>query len=46
MQKADDSARYLQQKTGIPASVITDLEKLEYVLQDGKNWFVGLIDWN
>ncbi|KHT64357.1 ATPase [Photobacterium gaetbulicola] len=45
MQKADDSARYLQQKTGIPASVIIDLEKLEYVLQDGKEWKSGIIKW-
>ncbi|GAL02932.1 hypothetical protein JCM19237_5825 [Photobacterium aphoticum] len=36
MQKADDSAHYLQRKTGIPASEIIPLKKLEYILQDGK----------
>ncbi|MGF1723620.1 ATP-binding protein [Photobacterium nomapromontoriensis] len=45
MQKADDSARYLQQKTGIPASEIIPLQKLEYILQDGKVWEKGMIRW-
>ncbi|MGR5064682.1 ATP-binding protein [Photobacterium sp. DNB22_13_2] len=45
MQKADDSARYLQQKTGIPASEIAQLNKLEYVLQNGKKWNTGNISW-
>lgn len=45
MQKADDSARYLQQKTGIPAVEIMPLKKLEYILQDGKEWKKGIIRW-
>jgi len=45
MQKADDSARYLQQKTGIPAVEIMPLMKLEYILQDGKTWKKGVIRW-
>ncbi|UXI02755.1 ATP-binding protein [Photobacterium sp. TY1-4] len=45
MQKADDSARYLQQKTGIPATEIVKLKKLEYILQDGKEWVKGVILW-
>ncbi|KLV00282.1 ATPase [Photobacterium aquae] len=45
MQKADDSARYLQKKTGISAEAITKLKKLEYILQDGKEWSEGIIRW-
>ncbi|MGF1794190.1 ATP-binding protein [Photobacterium profundum] len=45
MQKTDDSAMYLQRKTGIPASEIVQLEKLEYILQDGKEWEKSVIRW-
>ncbi|MGF1689503.1 hypothetical protein L4C36_23050 [Photobacterium japonica] len=44
-QKADDSAHYLQRKTGIPASEIIPLQKLEYILQDGKAYKKGVIRW-
>jgi len=45
MQKADDSAHYIQRKTGIPASEVIPLAKLEYILQDGKQWKKGVIHW-
>ncbi|OOF11765.1 ATPase [Salinivibrio sp. PR919] len=43
MQKTEDSARYIQQKTGIPAEEIATLAQLEYIEQDGKDWTRGKI---
>ncbi|MGF1687894.1 hypothetical protein L4C36_14575 [Photobacterium japonica] len=45
MKHADDSSHYLQRKTGIPASEIIPLQKLEYILQDGKAYKKGVIRW-
>ncbi|OOF25728.1 ATP-binding protein [Salinivibrio sp. IB872] len=43
MQKTEDSAKYIQQKTGIPAEQIATLAQLEYIEQDGKAWKRGKI---
>lgn len=40
-----DSAHYIQRKTGIPASEVIPLVKLEYILQNGKEWNKNKISW-
>ena len=45
MQKTTASARYLQDKTGMDAGEIAELKKLEYLLQDGKEYKKGVIRW-
>lgn len=45
MQKTRASAVYLEKMTGIPANDIEQLEPLEYLLQDGKQFKKGIIKW-
>lgn len=45
MQKTDKSALYLERMTGILARDIVKLEKLEYLLQNGKPYRKGVIRW-
>jgi DNA helicase HerA-like ATPase len=45
MQKSDKSATYLESMTGIKAADIEALDKLQYLLQDGKAYKKGVIRW-
>lgn len=45
MQKTKASAVYLERMTGIDANAIDELDKLEYLLQDGKHYKKGKIRW-
>ena len=45
MQKTKASAIYLEKMTGIPANNIDQLNPLEYLLQDGKQFEKGAIRW-
>lgn len=45
MQKTKASANYLEKMTGIPAHEIDQLEPLDYILQDGKQFKTGVIKW-
>ncbi|EJO2021511.1 DUF87 domain-containing protein [Vibrio vulnificus] len=45
MQKTGASAVYLEKMTGIPSSVINDLQPLQYLHQNGKGYEAGLIRW-
>jgi len=45
MQKTFASAQYLEKMTGIAAKEIDQLNKLEYLLQDGKAFKKGVIRW-
>lgn len=45
MQLLDSDEKYLQEKMGIPAVEISQLQKLEYIRKEAKVWTKGKIRW-